>query len=205
MKRILCAIITAVLALALYAPASAEAYTHPEAGFHLTIPEGWLAVDSANVEEMMKSSRVSAAMAATMASIRGILDSTHCVYLFKADVTQPPFVNISVDYKGDFDWEIILDNLPATAQAYEAYYLDDQEQFPGYTVLTPAGAEQVVGWYPMGYLGGVYEKSGYQNALLQVFVAADTRFYEFTLTAEADKAAEVNEVFGDLVGSFIAP
>lgn len=46
-----------------------------------------------------------------------------------------------------------------TQQAYEAHYLEDQEQFPGYTVSTPAGAEQVEGCYRIGYLGGVYEKS----------------------------------------------
>jgi len=41
MKRVLCIILTAVLLLSLYASASAGAYTHPTAGFHLTIPEGW--------------------------------------------------------------------------------------------------------------------------------------------------------------------
>lgn len=205
MKRILGTMLTAILVLALCAPASAEAYTHPEAGFQLAIPEGWLAVDSANVEEMMGSGRVSAEMAAVMASIRGILDSTYCVYLFKADVALPPFVNIAVEYKGEVDFEITLDDLLVTAQAYEAYYLEDHEQFPGYTVTVPAGAEQAEGWYPAGYLGGVYELSGYRIALEQVFVAVGTRFYEFTLTAEEDKAAEANETFGELVDSFAEP
>lgn len=205
MKRVLCIMLTVILVLALFAPAGAEAYIHPEADFHLTIPEGWLAVDSANVEEMMGSDQVSTAMAATMESIRGILDSTFCVYLFKADAVLPPFVNIGVEYKGDVDWEITLDDLLATAQEYEAYYLEEQAQFPGYTVSTPASAEQVEDWYPMGYLGGVYEINGYRIALAQVFVAAGTSFYEFTLTAEEDKISDANSDFGDLVASFIAP
>lgn len=203
MKRVLCVMLTAVLVLALCVTACAEAYTHPEAGFQLTIPEGWLAVDSTNVVELINSSRVSAGMADVMVAIRGILDSTYSVFMFQADA--PPFVNVAVEYKGDFDWEITLEDLLVTAQAYETYYLEDPEQFPGYTVVTPAGAEQVEGWYPMGYLGGVYEVSDYRIALMQVFVAAGTQFYEFTLTAEEDKAAEVNKTFGDLVGSFVAP
>lgn len=205
MKRIFCAMLATILMLALCAPASAEAYTHPEAGFHLTIPEGWLAVDSANVEEMMKSGGVSAEMAAVMESIRGILDSTYSVFLFQEGALLPPFVNVAVEFKGEFDWEITLDDLLATAQAYEAYYLEDGEQFPGYTVRTPAGVEQVEDWYPMGYLGGVYELSGYQIALIQVFVAAGTRFYEFVLTAEEANAIDANSDFGDLVASFVAP
>lgn len=205
MKRILCTMLTAILILSLCAPASAEAYIHPMAGFQLTIPEGWLAVDSTTVDEVIHSSRVSADMAATMASIRGILDSTLSVFLFQEDAQLPPFVNVAVELKGELDWEITLDDLLATAQAYEAYYLEDHEQFPSYTVLTPAGVDQVEGWYPMGYLSGVYEKSGYQIALIQVFIASGALFYEFTLTAEAEKAAEANEIFGDLVGSFISP
>lgn len=205
MKRIFCAMLTAILMLALCAPASAEAYTHPEAGFQLTIPEGWLAVDSANVEEMIKSGGVSAQMAAVMESIRGILDSTYSVFLFQEGALLPPFVNVAVEFKGEFDGEITLDDLLATAQAYEAYYLKDSEQFPGYTVRTSAGAEQVEDWYPMGYLGGVYELSGYQIALMQIFVAAGARFYEFALTAEEGNAIDANTDFSDLVASFVAP
>ena len=205
MKRILCAVCIPILVLALFAHACAEPYTHPAAGFHLTVPEGWLAVDSANVEETINAGRVSAGMAATMASIRGILDSTLSVFLFKEDAAEPPFVNVSVELKGELDVEITLDDLLETARAYEAYYLENHEQFPGYAVSVPAGAETVEGWYSMGYLGGVYEISGYQIALMQVFVAAGTQFYEFTLTAEEDKASDAGADFGDLVGSFAAP
>lgn len=205
MKHVLFAILAMILVLALCASAGAEAYTHPSAGFHLTIPEGWLAVDSSNVEEIINSGRVSAEMAATMASIRGILDSTLSVFLFKEEVAQPPFVNVSVEFKGELEAEITLEDLLATAQAYEAYYLEDHEQFPEYTVSSPAGADPVEGWYSMGYLGGVYEKSGYRIALAQIFVAAGTQFYEFTLTAEEDKASDATSDFGDLVGSFVAP
>lgn len=205
MKRILCAMLTAVLVLVLCAPAMAGAYTHPEAGFQLTIPEGWVAVDSVNVEEVINAGGLSAALVATITSIREMLDSTYSVYLFKKDAAQPPFVNIGVEYKGDFDWEISLDDLLVTAQAYEAYYLEEQEQFSGYTVLTPAGSDQMEGWYPIGYLGGAYELSGYQIGLAQVFVAAGVQFYEFTLTAEEDDIDGASDAFSELVGSFIAP
>lgn len=153
----------------------------------------------------MNSGRVSADMAATMNSIRGILDSTLCVFLFKEDVTVPPFVNVGVEFKGEMEQNITIDDLRVTAQAYEAYYLETPDQFPAYAVSTPAGAEQVEGWYPMGYLGGVYEKSGYRIGLAQIFVAAGVQFYEFTLTAEEGKAADTNLDFGNLVGSFVAP
>lgn len=164
-----------------------------------------MAVDSSNAEEIINSDRVSAEMAATITLIRGILDSTLCVFLFKEDVVAPPFVNVAVEFKGELEADITLDDLLATAQAYETYYQEDQEQFPGYTVSAPAGVEQVEGWYSMGYLGGVYEKSGYRIALAQIFVAAGTRFYEFTLTAEEDKSAAASVEFGELVGSFVTP
>lgn len=197
--------LTMVLLLVLCAPVLAEAYTHPVAGFQLTIPEGWLAIDSGNVDEIMGSGRVSAEMAATLTAIRETLDNTYCVYLFKENATLPPFINIAVAYKGDFDWEITPDDLLVTAQAYEAYYLEEQAQFPGYTVMTPAGAEQIEGWYPMGYLGGVYEMSGYRIGLAQVFVAIGPQFYEFTLTAEEDQVADANSDFGELTSSLVAP
>lgn len=205
MKRTLCAMLSAILVLALCAPANAEAYTHPAAGFQLTIPEGWIAVDSTNVEEMINSDRVSAELATTLTTIRPILDSTFTVFLFKQDAVAPPFVNVAVEFKGELEAAITPNDLLATAQAYEAYYLEDQEQFPGYTVLTPAGAQEVEGWYSMGYLEGVYEKSGYRIGLSQIFIAAGTRFYEFTLTAEESKVQEANTGFVQLAGSFIAP
>ena len=205
MNRILCIILAAVLFLPLCASASAGAYTHPAAGFHLTIPEGWMAVDSSNVEEIISSGRVSADMAATLAAIRAIMDIQPCVYLFKEDAAAPPFVNASVAYKGEQEEEIILADLLATAQAYEAYYLENQEQFPGYTVTAPAGSDQPEGGYPMGYMGGMYEKNGCRISLSHVFVAAGPRFYEFTLTAEEDKASGAGPDFSDLVGSFAAP
>ena len=205
MKRFLCVILAAVLFPLLCASASAGAYTHPAAGFHLTVPEGWLAIDSANVEEIIHSGRVSADMAATLTAIRGIMDSQLCVYLFKEDVAAPPFANVSVVYKGEQEEEITLADLRATAQAYESHYLENQEQLPGYTVATPAGSDQPEGWYPMGYLGGVYEQSGYRISLSQVFVAAGARLYEFTLTAEEGKASDAGADFSNLVGSFVAP
>jgi hypothetical protein len=121
-----------IFALALCAPASAEAYTHPTAGYQITIPEGWIAVDSANADEVISSGAVSEAMAATITLIRPMIDSEPCVYLFKADAVEPPFINVSINYKGDMEQEITLDDLLATAQAYQAYYLEETEQFPGY-------------------------------------------------------------------------
>lgn len=205
MKIILRAMLTLLLLLTFCASASAAAYTHPSAGFQLTIPEGWLTVDSTNVEQLINSDQVSAGMVTTLASIRPILDSTSSVFLFQEDAAQPPYVNVAVEYKGEMEAEITVEDLLATAQAYEAYYLDDQEQFPGYTVVTPAGAEPVEGWYSMGYLGGMYEKSGYRIALTQIFVAADTRFYEFTLTADEDSASTAYTDFVEFIGSFVAP
>jgi tetratricopeptide (TPR) repeat protein len=206
MKRILYALLTSFLALAFCASASAAtAYTHPTVGFHLEIPEGWLPIDSTSAEETVSSGRVSLEMATVITSILPILDGSSCVYLFKESAAKPPFVNVSVDYRGDQEEAITVNDLLTTSQAYETYYLETQDQFPGYTVTTSAGAEETEGWYSMGYLGGVYEKGSYRIALAQVFVAAGMSLYEFTLTAEESDQAGATDDFSNLIGSFIAP
>ncbi|MCL1854713.1 MAG: tetratricopeptide repeat protein [Clostridia bacterium] len=201
MKRFLCVMLAAVLFLSLCSSASAAEYAHPVAGFHFTVPEGWMAIDSANIEEVMGSGRLSADMTTVVASIRGILDSTLSVYLFKEDVAQPPFVNVCVEDKGAVEEEITPDDLLTIIRGYEAHYL---ETLPGYTILVPAGIGQL-GGYPMGHLSGGYEQGGYRIALSQAFVVTDARFYEITLTAEEGEAAAAMADFGDLVASFAAP
>ncbi|MCL2545457.1 MAG: hypothetical protein FWE77_06000, partial [Clostridia bacterium] len=53
-KRILSATLVLALALALCTTASAEVYTHPEAGFGFTVPEGWIAIDGQNAAAILE-------------------------------------------------------------------------------------------------------------------------------------------------------
>jgi len=199
-------VVFSMLALVLCAPASAEAYTHPVAGYHLTIPEGWIAVDSANADAVIGSGQISDAMAATITAIRGMIDSALCVFMFRADAAEPPFINISVELKGELEQDITADDLLAIAQDYQAYYLAETEQFPEYTVAMEAGAGQEEGVeYPMGLLCGVYLKGDYQIAMFQVFIGAGAQFYEFTLTAEAENFEGAATEFMEIVTSFSAP
>ena len=194
-----------MLALVLCAPASAEAYTHPVAGYHLTIPEGWIAVDSANADAVISSGQISDAMAATINAVRGMIDSTLCVFMFKADAVEAPFINISVELKGELEQDITADDLLAIAQDYQAYYSEHAEQFPEYTVAMEADAGQEEGGYPMGLLCGVYVKSDYQIALFQVFIGAGAQFYEFTLTAEVEDFEGAAAEFMEIAASLNAP
>ena len=204
MKRILFVLLTTILFLSLCSSASAAQYTHPTAGFQLTIPEGWVAIDSTNAEEIINSSRLNAGLTANIASMRGLLDSTHSVYLFKEDVARPPFINVGIEYKAELDEAVTLEDVLKNAQAYEAYYLNDHEKYPGYTVSNPAGAEQV-GDYLMGHLSGVYEISGHRIALAVVSVADSTRWYDFVLIGEEDQVSDAISDFGEMVASFAAP
>jgi hypothetical protein len=194
-----------MLTLVLCAAAGAEAYTHPAAGYHLTIPEGWMVVDSANVDEVISSGRMSDIMAATITSLRGMIDSEPCVYLFQADAVEPPFINVSINLKGELEEDITLDDLLATAQAYQAYYLEETEQFPGYTIANEAEAGQAEGGYPMGILGGVFMKGDYQIMLIQIFIGAGAQFYECTLTAELKNFEDAASGFMEMVESFRGP
>ena len=207
MKRILCAVLTAALALALCASAGAEAYTHPTAGFHLTIPEGWLAVDSVNAEEIVNSGWVSEDLAAMITHLRNALDSSHIVYLYQEEAAEPPFVNMQVELLVELDDDITLDDLLAIVQEQEAYCLEDPEHYPGYTVTVPADAEPVDGWLSMGYLGGVYDMPvyHYRVTISQIFVAIGPQCYSFLLTGEESQTPDAIDDFDDLLGSFVAP
>jgi len=198
-------LLASVLALALYASAGAEAYTHPTAGYHLTIPEGWLAVDSASAEEIVNSGWVSEDLAAMITHLRDDLVNSHIVYLYQEDAEEPPFVNMQVNLRRVLEEDITLDVLLATVQAQEAYYLENSEEFSGYTVTVPADAELVDDWLSVGYLGGVYDLTGNRITISQILVGIGPQYYSFMLTGEESQTPDVDAVFGDLVESFVAP
>jgi len=56
MKRLLSALLTLILIPAVCVTALAEQYTHPVAGYGFAVPEGWFAVDSDSVEEIIARS-----------------------------------------------------------------------------------------------------------------------------------------------------
>ena len=206
MKRIICVALTVVFALSLCASAVAEVYTHPTAGFQLTIPEGWMAVDIANLDEILAAGKVSEYMAANLNALRGILGSVEGLYIFKADATTPPFINMSVNYKGSQETDFTADDMLEIAEAYEDLYLKTPEQFPGYTAAMDAAAYEVEDRYVMSYLVGVYAPQDTGICLMQVLVGVDSRFYEFTLTCVVDDFDDdvATALFG-LVDSLVAP
>ena len=185
--------------------AGASAYTNPSSGFYLMIPAGWIAVGSANMDEIISSGLVSDELVVTIYSVSYILDGTPVVLLYKADVLSPPFTHIGVSYLGEVEKAITFEDLLDITRMAESYYLENEKNYPGYTVTTQAVVDQVSTWYPVGHFGGVFETDGNRLAVAHFYVADGAHLYEFGVFAEEDILSGVLDDFADLLDSFLPP
>jgi len=201
MKRTVCAMLTLVLALALCATAIAEVYTHPEAGYGFTIPEGWLAIDGENAQAVLdvnaQGADFSDMIAATLEQVKGM----PIVLLYESDKDSPVFrnnINVTLqDLGGEADISEILPYGGAFAEGLAA-------ALPEYTLTFPMDLVELGPWVT-ALMGGEYVLNGMSLAIWQVRLISGTILYEITLTALADEIEPYAEVLGALVATFTAP
>lgn len=201
MKRIPSAMLVLILILILCTTANAEVYTHPIAGYDLTVPEGWLAIDYENVLAVIDAAKESTDFSNMVIAALDQLRGMPVVLLYEGGLVSSVFRNnINVTLQ-DLGQEADITELLYYADAFEE---ELQSAFGDYVVSTPMTIVEIGPW-KTAITGGEYTMYGYTLALRQVRLISGTILYEITLTALADDVPKYEDILGDLVASFFAP
>ena len=197
MKRTLSAILALILTLALSAAASAEAYTHPEAGYGFAVPEGWIVLNSATVDTLLDFGAQAIESEVDLSAMLEQVKSLPMTVLFKTlDSTN----NINV-LPQDLGMPATVSDLLPLAGMFEAQY---QAVFADYVTSIPL-TEAMIGDWEVAIMGGEYTLMGMDLSLRQVLLMSGTIMYTFSLTVESDEMEEFELVLMELVASFVAP
>jgi len=202
MKRTLSVMLTLALILSLCAAASAEVYTHPEAGYGFTVPEGWMAIDGENAANALEKNKAAADFSDALLAQLDQLTGVPIAFLYEKERVSPAFrSNINVTLQDLGAEAHISEILPYT----DAFAEGLQLMYPDYAVSTPLTLVELGPWETV-LMGGEFTLNGNAITLWQVRLISGTVLYEITLTAlTGEDLSRYEETLGAVVATFFAP
>ena len=197
MKRILSATLALVFALALCTAASAEVYTHPEAGYSFTVPEGWMVIDGQTAESALDVSMALIDFPDDTKAMIEMVKGTPLVILIEKG-TFGGAINFTSQ---DTGMAMSVADLLPLSNLFEAQFLT---QFSNYATTVPMSAATFGEWEGV-LMGGEFTLGGLQQEMRQVIVPIGTVWYIAVLTAETGETSAYEPAFMELLSSLTLP
>ncbi|MCL2544717.1 MAG: hypothetical protein FWE77_02230 [Clostridia bacterium] len=197
MKRILSATLVLALALALCTAASAEVYTHPEAGYSFTVPEGWMVIDGQTAGSAIDLGIALTDLPDDTKAMIEMVKGTPLVILVETS-TFGGAINFTSQ---DTGMAMSVADLLPLANLFEAQF---ETQFTNYATTLPMSAVTFGEW-EAALMGGEFTLGGLRQEMRQVIIPVGTVWYIAVLTAEAGEAAEYEPALAELLSTFSVP
>jgi len=174
-------------------------YTHPEKGYQIRFPDGFLLVTGDNLDavlELIDDGEIDDATSAIVRSATNVIASSNSVMIIAPD-NELNLVIAFDEYGETFSTDVLIhEACPMFIEMYE-------ERFPGFQTINPGTVWEVNGLEFVIFIGSAIV-DGEEKLISQAFLSANDTLYSlaFTMLASADFEA-MDVLSAEMIASFI--
>lgn len=200
-KRLLALVsaVLLVLSLSLGALAEETLYTQPDGLYTVTVPEGWLVVDAANVEAILeqagKEESFNSAIRTALQQAAGVPIAIFYAPDASVDGVMANINIAAIDLGMAVSADMLLTMAPQLDAQFKATFADWEAADEA--ALVDLGVRQIMG------MGGTYTLLDKTMSMQQAFFTVGTTMYTVTLTATPDTLDSYAEAFAQLLGTLV--
>lgn len=202
MKRVVSIMLALFLFCISITAAEDAVFTHPEAGYGFTMPEGWEAADQQSVSDYFLTAPEGEDFLLLIRQIIEAAEDLQFIILCEAEEGQPMFHVVISIISQDLEVETDISELIL-------YYADTVDEtymsmFPEYTVLQHM-APQDIGAWSAAVSGGDFQIDDLSYSIREVWLISGTELYEISLMTSTELLDSYEDILYQIAETFFPP